>query len=109
MRLEPGDVNELTRRMQKVWIIKRAAQPSGELGTGRIFKDPLGLSAAELIEQVGMHGHQVGGARLSDASANFIEVAPGTRSHDVRELIDLMRTRVSTMLGVSLETELEVW
>ena len=95
--------------MQKVWIIKRAAQPSGEFGTGRIFKDPLGLSAAELIEQVGMHGHHVGGARLSDASANFIEVAPGTRSHDVRELIDLMRNRVSTMVGVSLETELEVW
>ena len=107
--LEPGEANELTRRMQKLWIIKRALQPSGELGTGRIFRDPQGLSAAELIDQVGLRGQQVGGARLADASANFIEVAPGTRSQDVRELIELMRTRVAATLGVTLETELEIW
>ena len=58
--LEPGDSAELTRRMQKLWIVKRAHQPSGELGTGRIFKDPQGVSAAELIEQVGMGGHEIG-------------------------------------------------
>jgi UDP-N-acetylmuramate dehydrogenase len=107
--LEAGDSRELTRRMQKLWIVKRASQPSGELGTGRIFRDPQGVSAAELIEQVGLGGHQVGGARLSDASANFIEITPGTRSHDVRELIDLMRNRVASTLGVTLETELETW
>ena len=107
--MEPGDSTELTRRMQKLWIIKRAHQPSGELGTGRIFKDPQGVSAAELIEQVGMSGHELGGARLSEASANFIEVAPGARSQDVRELIDLMRNRVASTLGVNLETELEIW
>lgn len=59
--MEPGDPAELTRRMQKLWIMKRAHQPSGELGTGRIFKDPQGISAAELIEQVGMSGHELGG------------------------------------------------
>ena len=75
--LEPSDARDLTRRMQKLWIVKRATQPSGELGTGRIFKDPQGVSAAELVEQVGLGGHQVGGARLSDASANFIEITPG--------------------------------
>jgi UDP-N-acetylmuramate dehydrogenase len=107
--LEPGDANELTRRMQKLWIVKRASQPSGELGTGRIFKDPQGLSAAELINQVGLSGQQVGAARLADASANFIEVTPGARSQDVRELIELVRARVASTLGVTLETELEIW
>ena len=38
--LEKGDPGELTRRMQKAWIIKKATQPSGELGSGRIFQGP---------------------------------------------------------------------
>ena len=50
--LEKGDPGELTRRMQKAWIIKKATQPSGELGSGRIFKDPQGMHAAEFIDQV---------------------------------------------------------
>jgi UDP-N-acetylmuramate dehydrogenase len=107
--LEAAPSAELTRRLQKLWIVKRASQPSGELGNGRIFKDPHGLRAAELIEQAGLRGHQISGARVSDASANFIEVEPGTRSQDVRELIDVMRTRVASALGVTLEMELEVW
>jgi UDP-N-acetylmuramate dehydrogenase len=109
LTLEPGDSAELTRRMQKAWIVRRASQPPGNLGTGRIFKDPLGMSAAELIEQVGLRGLEVGQARVSDASANFIEVAPGATSLQVRELIEEMKTKVAVTLGVHLECELEIW
>ena len=107
--LEPGDPAELTRRMQKLWIVKRTTQPTGTLGTGRIFKDPQGLTAAELIEQVGLRGQHVGEARISDASANFIEVTPGATSEQVKQLIEQMRTQVAAVLGVHLEEELEIW
>ncbi len=107
--LEPGDANELTRRMQKAWIIKRTSQPSGMLGTGRIFKDPLGLGAAELIENAGLRGAQVGQARVAEASANFIEVYPGASSNDVKQLIEMMKNKVASALGVNLECELEIW
>jgi UDP-N-acetylmuramate dehydrogenase len=108
-RLEPGDSAELTRRMQKLWIVKRTGQPTGTLGTGRIFKDPLGLTAAELVEQAGLRGAAVGEARVSESSANFIEVTPDAKSSQVRELIELMRSQVATSLGVELECELELW
>jgi UDP-N-acetylmuramate dehydrogenase len=108
-KLEPGASDELTRKMQKLWIVKRTHQPTGALGTGRVFKDPQGLMAAELIEQAGLRGQQVGEARVSDASANFIEVTPGATSEQVKELIDLVRTRVASELGVELECELEIW
>ena len=108
-RLEPGDPAELTRKMQKLWIVKQTSQPTGTLGTGRIFKNPQGLTAAELIEQVGLRGHQIGEARISDASANFIEVTPGATSEQVKQLIELIRSQVAAVLGVELEEELEIW
>lgn len=107
--LEPGDSGELTRRMQKAWIIKRTSQPSGNLGTGRLFKDPHGMGAAEVIEQAGLRGFTVGAARVADASANFVEVHPGATIEDVRRLIEQIRARVASALGVDLECELEMW
>ena len=107
--LEPADVSELTRRMQKTWIVRRTLQPSNELGMCRVFKDPQGLTAAELIEQVGLRGHRIGKARIADASANFIQVEAGATSDDVEHLIEQMRSQVSATLGVELERELEIW
>jgi UDP-N-acetylmuramate dehydrogenase len=109
LELEPADVTELTRRMQKAWILKRTSQPSGALGTGRIFKDPQGVDAAELIENAGLRGHQIGSARIADSSANFIEVQAGATSDDVKQLIRLAQERVAGALGVHLECELEIW
>lgn len=107
--LEPADVTELTRRMQKTWIVRRTLQPSHELGMGRIFRDPQGLTAAELIEQVGLRGHRIGKAKIADASANFIEVEAGATSSDVEQLIDLMKNQVASTLGVELTPEIEIW
>lgn len=107
--LEKGDPAELTRRMQKAWIVKRSTQPSGDFGIGRIFKDPQGLQAADLIDQVGLKGFSIGGAKISEKNPNYIESMPGTKSQDVKELIELATTRVHTAVGVSLECELEIW
>ncbi len=107
--LETGDPAELTRRMQKIWILKRAAQPTGRRGTGRIFKDPRGLSAADLIEEAGMRGASVGKARICERSANFVEVEPDATSDDVRQLIDLVGREVADKTGVHLEREIEFW
>ncbi len=38
-RLEPDDRDQLTRRMQKLWIMKRSRQPSSEHRTGCLFKE----------------------------------------------------------------------
>lgn len=95
--------------MQKTWISARTLQPSHDLGMCRVFKDPQGLTAAELIEQVGLRGQRIGSARIADASANFVQVESTTSSDDVEKLIDLMKRQVSSSLGVQLETEIEIW
>jgi len=107
--LEPDDPVELTRRMQKMWIVKRSNEPSSEVGSGCIFKDPQGMSASQMIEQAGFKGTRVGTVEVCDRNPNFIVAEPGATSDDVKRLIDLVRGGVSAAWGIDLETQIEIW
>jgi UDP-N-acetylmuramate dehydrogenase len=108
-QLETDDPQELTKRLQKQWIVKKAAQPLAHQSAGCIFKNPRGISAGMLIDQAGLKGTRIGGAEVSDRHANFVVVDRDASSHDVLQLIDTMRSRVAEQLGVELELEIEVW
>ncbi len=109
IRLERDDPDDLTKRMQKQWIIKKAAQPLSHQSAGCVFKNPRGMSAGMLIDQCGLKGAAVGQATVSDRHANFIVTTPGATSRDVLDLVDLVRSRVGERLGIELELEIEVW
>ena len=108
-QLEQDDPEELTKRMQKQWIVKKASQPLGHQSAGCIFKNPRGMSAGMLIEQAGLKNSRIGQAEVSDRHANFIIADPGAGSQDVLKLIDMVRDRVMDRLGIELETEIEIW
>lgn len=107
--LEAEDPAELTKRLQKQWIVKKAAQPLCNQNCAYVFKDPVGTSAATLVEEAGLKGTRIGDAEVSDRNANFIVAGPKASSEDVLRLIDLIRSHVNDRLGVELETSLEVW
>ena len=77
--LEEEDPDELTKRMQKQWIVKKANLPMAHENTGCIFKNPRGMSAGMLIDQCGLKGERVGGVEVSQRHANFFVAQP--RSH----------------------------
>jgi UDP-N-acetylmuramate dehydrogenase len=108
-QLEEDDPQELARRMQKYWIVKKAAQPMGHQCAGCVFRNPRGASAGELIEEAGLKGTRIGGAVVSNRHANFIIAEPECTSQDVLRLIDLIRSQVHERLGMDLERELEIW
>jgi UDP-N-acetylmuramate dehydrogenase len=108
-QLEQDDPEELTKRMQKQWIVKKASQPLGHQSAGCIFKNPRGMSAGMLIEQAGLKNTRIGQAEVSDRHANFIIADPGATSADVLKLIEVVRERVMERLGIELETEIEIW
>ncbi|MCI0331982.1 MAG: UDP-N-acetylmuramate dehydrogenase [Planctomycetes bacterium] len=107
--LEQEDPVEITKRMQKQWIVKKANLPMAHENTGCIFKNPRGMSAGMLIDQCGLKGEHVGGAEVSQRHANFFIAHPGATAKDVLQLIDLIRNRVAERMGVELETEIEIW
>jgi UDP-N-acetylmuramate dehydrogenase len=108
-QLEEDNPQELSKRMQKQWILKRASQPMGHQCAGCVFKNPRGASAGELIDAAGLKGTRIGGAVVSDRHANFIIAEPEGTSEDVLRLIDLVRDQVLQRLGVELEPALEIW
>jgi UDP-N-acetylmuramate dehydrogenase len=107
--LESADAEELTKRMQKQWIVNKAAQPLQNENTGMIFRDPGGISAASLIEEAGLKSTRFGGAGISDRNANFMVADPEATSDDVLKLIDYLKQRVSERLGVELQTAIDLW
>lgn len=108
-QLKEGDPDEITRRMRKLWIMRRASQPLASQSAGCIFKNPRGLSAGALIEQSGLKGTRIGGAEICDRHANFVVTQEGATSDDVLRLIDLTQSKVAEQFGVDLELELQVW
>ncbi|MFN0198687.1 MAG: UDP-N-acetylmuramate dehydrogenase [Planctomycetaceae bacterium] len=107
--LQPEEPTEITRRMRKLWIMKKATQPLSFQSAGCIFKNPRGLSAGALIEQAGLKGTRIGSAEISDRHANFIVTDESAKSDDILRLVDVARGKVMQQFGVDLEMEIEVW
>ncbi len=75
----------------------------------RVFLDPKdGPRAAGLVEQAGMGGLQIGGARISSTDCNVIENVDDATSSDVIALAEAMRDRVRTQFGVELQSAVRV-
>ena len=88
---------------------RRASQPLNQKSAGCIFKNPPGGSAGRMIDELGLKGHSVGDARVSDRHANFFVNAGHATAKDMLALIDDVRRRVRERYGVELEEEVIVW
>jgi UDP-N-acetylmuramate dehydrogenase len=88
---------------------RRASQPLNQKSAGCIFKNPAGGSAGKMIDELGLKGHRVGGAMVSDRHANFFVNAGDANCGDMLKLIDDVRERVRAAYGIELENEVIVW
>jgi UDP-N-acetylmuramate dehydrogenase len=88
---------------------RRASQPLNQKSAGCIFKNPAGGSAGRMIDELGLKGHRVGGAMVSDRHANFFVNAGKASCADMLKLIEDVRERVRAAYGVELENEVIVW
>ena len=88
---------------------RRASQPLNQKSAGCIFKNPPGASAGRMIDELGLKGFAVGGARVSDRHANFFINAGEACCADMLALMAQVRERVRQAFGLELETEVILW
>jgi UDP-N-acetylenolpyruvoylglucosamine reductase len=104
---ETSTAEAVEARMKDLNQRRWASQPAAP-SAGCMFKNPAGVSAGRLIEELGMKGVRVGGAMVSEVHGNFIVNEGQATARDVLELVDQIRRRAREERGIELETEVEI-
>ena len=105
--LRPGDPARIRARMSELNARRAEKQPLDVPSAGSTFKRPEGFFAAALIDQCGLKGYSVGGARVSMKHAGFL-VNTGTSSKDFLELMHKVQQIVEERVGMKLEPEIKI-
>jgi UDP-N-acetylmuramate dehydrogenase len=105
--LRPASVEELEARVEEIVAHRQRTQPAGA-SMGCMFKNPAGDYAGRLLDQAGLKGARVGGARISPVHANFFVVDESATAEDVRQLMAQAWHSLKDRFGVSLEPEVEL-
>ncbi len=107
LRGRPEPVETIRERMEAYSKRRWETQPS-QPSAGCVFKNPDGISAGKLVDELGLKGTRVGGALVSDVHANFIVNDGTATAGDVLALIEVVRQRAFEARGVRLETEVQI-
>lgn len=86
----------------------RARQPKGR-SAGCTFKNPPGLSMGKIIDELGLKGRRIGGAKISEIHANFIINDCGASPADVYELIKSIENKTESAFGFVPEREIKLY
>ena len=102
-----GDAAAALARIAELDRSRLDAQPRGRTG-GSTFKNPPGHQAWELIDAVGLRGHRIGDAQISEKHCNFFMNVGAARAADVHALMLEAQRRVRERFGIELENEVEL-
>ena len=109
LRLTRGDKAEGESRLAEIVKWRRENQPGGQ-NAGSVFVNPVSgaSSAGALIDGLGLRGHRIGTASISDKHANFIQADEDGNADDVVELMTFVRQRVIESHGIELRSEIRL-
>ncbi|OHD68601.1 MAG: UDP-N-acetylenolpyruvoylglucosamine reductase [Spirochaetes bacterium RBG_16_49_21] len=103
-----ADASRVRSDIEDILGDRRKKHPLDYPSAGSVFKNPDGYSSWKLIDEAGLKGRMVGGARVSELHTNFIINADGATSRDIRNLICLIQETVFQYFGIRLETEIKM-
>jgi UDP-N-acetylmuramate dehydrogenase len=106
--LEPGDGGEIRREME---AHVRDRERKGHYrfpSAGSAFKNnrDFGKPTGRIIDELGLRGFAVGGARVAPFHGNIVINTGGARAADIRALMDGVAARVRAATGFVLEPEI---
>lgn len=105
----PTDPAQVKRLIDQTLQRRKSTQPIDAPSCGSVFKNPksYGKSAWAVVDQLGLRGHQIGGAQFAEKHSNFILNLGNAKAADVRALIQLAKFRAQSELGILLEEEVK--
>ena len=107
LKLAHGDKDKIMEVNKERKERRLESQPLEYPSAGSVFRNPEGMFAGKLIEDLGFKGLTKGGAQISKKHANFIINIGNATAEDVKELIDFISDAVEDKYGVKLKVEQE--
>jgi UDP-N-acetylmuramate dehydrogenase len=106
--LWPDEPDVIQGRVEEFQRERRKNQPWQALTAGSVFKNPPGAHAGQIVESLGLKGKLMGGARVCQVHANFIENIGSAKAADILDLIELIQEMAERKLNLKLELEVQV-
>lgn len=108
LKLQNGDRDKIKELMDDFNFKRRDKQPLEWPSAGSVFKRPKGHFVGKLIDDCGLRGYSIGGAKISDKHSGFIINTGNATCKDVLELIKHIQSTVKDKFSVDLEPELRI-
>lgn len=108
LALREDDPKAILERMQELDALRESKQPLDLPSAGSVFKRPVGHFTGKLIDDCGLRGFQIGGAKISDKHCGFIVNVGNATAEDVQKLISHVQDVIAKSYGVKLETEIRL-
>lgn len=108
LRLKKGNREEIEKKIVEFRNLRKEKQPLDKPSAGSTFKRGEDYITAKLIDECGLKGKKIGGAKVSDKHAGFIVNDSNATTKDIIELIDYVKETIYNKTGKKIELEIEI-
>ncbi len=108
LQLQYGNEKEIISKMQEYQDYRKDKQPISYPSAGSTFKRGDDFITAKLIDECGLRGYEIGGAKISNLHAGFIINTGNATANDVLELVNYIKKKVFDKFQKEIELEIEV-
>ena len=108
MILEKGNTKDIKSKMDEYAQFRKEKQPIEYPSAGSTFKRGTDFITAKLIDEAGLKGHTIGGAKVSEKHAGFIINTGNATAQDVLDLAKYVTDQVYEKFGKKIEFEIKV-
>ena len=108
LKLEYGKKEAIKKKMDEYLSSRKEKQPIEYPSAGSTFKRQEGVITAKLIDECGLKGFQIGGAKVSEKHVGFIINYNNAKSKDVIDLIKYVKEKVYEKYGIKIKEEIRI-
>lgn len=108
LELPYGDKEQISSKMAEYASYRKEKQPINYPSAGSTFKRGEDFITAKLIDECGLKGYCIGGAKISKLHAGFIINIGNATAKDVLELVQYVTDKVYEKFNKKIKLEIEV-
>lgn len=99
----PQDVKNTVKEIIRQ---RKEKHPLDYPSAGSVFKNPDGHASWKLINDAGLRGYSIGGAKVSELHTNFIVNTGKATAMDIKHLVEFIQETILKLYDIHLEPEI---